>query len=306
MILRDRSQSVNRPVYPAVAEPLYWRAGKENTPARPGGTPADGISERMQNMNSPAYNNIRIAAIGSAVLLISSCAQVDSDVLRTAGIHADIRVEATGTGSTNIVVDLTVGSGITATQVDLASSDVLTATAGGQVQTFSQKEDITGDLEYRASFPFDTADTLLTVSLDRLDDVDAPNSYVTLATPITITAPTNGASFGASSNMDVTWNAVQTVNGTIGFYIDVSCPTTVGTSSASWGSSRIPDDGIESVSITNLVNQATANGNYPLTGNCNGAVHLVRTNTGSIDSHLGGGSISATYEQTIGFVISNS
>ena len=73
-----------------------------------------------------------------AFSFVYGCARVESEDVRTTGIHADIDVEGNRNGTTTVVVDLNVGSGIGATDLELAGSDRLTATANGSTQVLSK------------------------------------------------------------------------------------------------------------------------------------------------------------------------
>ena len=127
-----------------------------------------------------------------ASLAVTGCSSesTDSSNVKTAGIYADLSVDADSSSNAVVEAALKVGGSSSNTYLELVSGDVLTASNGIHTQTMTRIG--SGNwVRYRATLP-DTplnSDSQFTISLTRAADTDAPSSSVSLAPVISITQP---------------------------------------------------------------------------------------------------------------------
>ncbi len=222
--------------------------------------------------------------------LLVGCSSTESDNVKTDGIRAEIKVIATGNSSTKVEVTLYVGSGVGGSQLELTSSDSLTAFANGEEHTLTRVDDILSTY-YETAFSGDSVNTQFLVSFTRSEDTSAPSSTVMLPDPFGITS---------EQNLDFQFNDVVTLNWTPTADGDLSFSFTYICSLEGGGSSRIsiagdssPDDGTYRFQLSDLPDNATS---------CDGTVILERSQAGSLDPNFGeGGFIRGIQRRTYSF-----
>lgn len=230
------------------------------------------------------------------ILTIYSCANSDSEDIRTSGIHATMTVTAAAGAGTEVVVHLTVGSGLGANDLDLSRGDELSATAQNVTQVLT-RQNRAGIIKYLTQFDFNDSRTVVRVALNRADDSDAPNSYVTLPDVIEIISPSLASipEFDASNIVEVVWT--QSVIATrMSVTAKVQCVKLDAASiddvlvfQPSRREAQL-DSGVASFDLTSLVNDARIDRTQP----CAGTMMLSRQNRGVLDPNFGeGGSIQA-------------
>jgi len=89
--------------------------------------------------------------------------------------------------------------------VRLPDDDALIATAAGQVKQMRWTIDPVGGGQYASSLTQLDGGTVITISLSRGNDGDAPNSQATMPEPLEVTAPVAGQSVTAGDALLVTW-----------------------------------------------------------------------------------------------------
>lgn len=249
--------------------------------------------------------NSKFIVKGVAVLIFltcvisTGCSKTDSANVTTKAIFADIKIVGNSKGTTDVFVDLDVGSGLNGTDLELSDGDSLTATANGQTQILSKSSNIM-NIEYITTFDTNEADMEVTVSFTRENGLSAPDSKATLPAPFTLTAPTDGDLFGLNDPVIFEWLPVDETS-RIGIVSIYTCQntdaegtlTTIGTGI----SERIVDNGFTSYTMRELFGTSS-----PETYNrgCTLELEVSRSRAGSIDSHFGeGGRIIAKQSETL-------
>jgi hypothetical protein len=236
--------------------------------------------------------------IGAA--LLSGCSNTTSDNVATQGINADIDVFANGSGSTFVDAELEVGDGLGGTSLQLVAGDRLTVTANGIQKTMTEDASIIGRFRYEASFDFDDAGTMFTVSFSRNNGINAPNSNVTLPEGFVVQSPQSNDVFSLADDVPIQW----TPNGTtISPDIDVSlsCTTTSGiVFTASQDVAISGDTGVASLPIAAVIPIGTLD----TTRLCEGEVYFSRWRRGNLDPAYGeGGDITAEHIERAQFFV---
>jgi hypothetical protein len=146
------------------------------------------------------------AASALVPIFLASCADTESENVRTEGVHAEIEVIADGSGNTDIDAQLEVGSrGELATQLDLSNGDALVAYADGEERTLTKVEELLG-IHYVTTFNFASPNIEFRVALLRNEDTSAPNSTVLLPDPFNITGPNDNQTFARNADIVTTWD----------------------------------------------------------------------------------------------------
>ena len=244
-------------------------------------------------MNRPVY-------IMFATVALCGCSNTTSDNVATAGINADIDVFANGSGRTFVDVELEVGDGLGGTSLELVAGDQLTVTANGIQKTMTEDASVIGRFRYEATFDFDDAGTMFTVSFSRNNGVNAPNSNVLLPEGFIVQSPLNNDVFGQAQDIPIQW----TPNGTsITPDIDVSlsCTTTSGVVfTASENVTLSGDTGVANLPVASVIPFGTLDE----TRLCDGEVHFSRWRRGNLDSNYGeGGDITAEHIERAQFFV---
>lgn len=143
-------------------------------------------------------------------ITLAACSQAKSGDIKTDAIHADIRIDATGDGSSRARTTLTVGGATSTTYLELTDGDTLIATAG-TTQQVQQRGTALGVIWYDTSFSTAAADTPYKIAFIRTgaagscNATSAPNSHVTLPAPFSLTAPIAGTAVARTAAIAVTW-----------------------------------------------------------------------------------------------------
>jgi len=243
--------------------------------------------------------NTRLCILIGAVL-ISGCSSTTSDNVTTEGINADIDVFANGSGRTFVDAELEVGDGLGGTSLQLVAGDRLTVTANGIQKTMTEDASIIGRFRYEASFDFDDAGTMFTVSFSRNNGVNAPNSNVTLPEGFVVQSPQGNDVFSQADDVPIQW----TPNGTTitpDIDVSLSCTTTGGVVfTASQDVATSGDTGVASLPIASVIPIGTLD----TTRLCEGEVHFSRWRRGNLDPAYGeGGDITAEHIERAQFFV---
>lgn len=144
--------------------------------------------------------NLKTGLFCVGLLLLSACTEtVDSKNIRTAGIAALLRADATTDSATVVTATLKVGGASSNTYVDLAGGDRIFATGGdSRVEMQSQ-----GAGKYEAEFNTAAADTEFLVDLQREEDDDAPASVGKLPGPFSMVVP--NMTMSRAKDIVITW-----------------------------------------------------------------------------------------------------
>jgi len=233
-------------------------------------------------------------------VLLGGCSSTTSDNVTTEGINADIDVFANGSGSTFVDAELEVGDGLGGTSLQLVAGDSLTVTANGIQKTMTEDESIIGRFRYEASFDFDDAGTMFTVSFSRNKGKNAPNSNVTLPEGFVVQSPQSNDVFSQADNVPIQW----TPNGTTitpDIDVSLSCTMTGGIIfTASQDVATSGDTGVASLPVASVIPIGTLD----TTRLCEGEVHFSRWRRGNLDPAYGeGGDITAEHIERAQFFV---
>jgi hypothetical protein len=232
--------------------------------------------------------------------LCSGCSSTTSDNVTTEGINADIDVFANGSGSTFVDAELEVGDGLGGTSLELVAGDSLTVTANGIQKTMTEDASIIGRFRYEASFDFDDAGTMFTVSFSRNNGTNAPNSNVTLPAGFVVQSPQSNDVFNQADDVPIQW----TPNGTTitpDIDVSLSCTTMSGiVFTASQDVATSGDTGVASLPVASVIPIGTLD----TTRLCEGEVHFSRWRRGNLDPAYGeGGDITAEHIERAQFFV---
>jgi hypothetical protein len=222
---------------------------------------------------------IRVAVV---VLFGAGCTPTDSDAVTTANLYADIQVLTTGSGGSTVSAALFSHRDgdppLNFETIRLVGDDLLSATSNGH-SVVMDESDLVVEYQYDAAFETADAGQSFEVNLDRVTDVSAPHSSVTLPAPF---APDMPAAASRSAPLTIKWSPSGSAD-------PISIHFT-GCASAELGT--IADTGTVTVPAGAIVAD-------PSTATCDLAVELSRTRAGFLDPAYGqGGSIVATQQRT--------
>jgi hypothetical protein len=219
--------------------------------------------------------------------------KVDSEDVRTSGIHAEFDVLATGNAKAVASGKLTVGTGDTS--LVLTGADELEVT----VADISKKMSRDGDY-YRATFSGEAGGTLFTFAFNRGDEDEvAPDSNVTLPDPFTLTGPGTTTEVSRATGVTATWDVsttadpmTWTLEGACLFKTDGSVPTD--------GTVTLKGDDFNT---TPSAEDAVADDNDD-SENCTATLCIFRKRTGTLDAAFDkyGGSVKAVQQRCTKFV----
>lgn len=233
--------------------------------------------------------------------MFSGCSNTTSENVTTQGIHADIDVFANGTGTTFVDAELEVGNdGLGRTSLELSPGDRLTVTANGIQKAMIEDMSVIGRFRYEASFDFDDAGTLFTVSFARDNGVNAPNSNVTLPDGFLVQSPTSNDVLSQADSIPIAW----TPSGT-GIVPDIdvslSCTTNSGIAFEDTDSVTLSSDsGVASLPVAAVIPIGTLDTSRL----CEGEVRFSRWRRGNLDPSYGeGGSITAEHIERAQFFV---
>ena len=245
-------------------------------------------------MNDYRYCILCLAAI-------SGCSNTSSENVTTQGIHADIDVVADGSGMTVVTAELEVGSGgLGRTSLELGSGDSLAVMANGIQKAMTENSSILGQFSYTASFDFDNADTMFTVSFSRVGGMSAPGSNVALPDGFLVQSPTASDIYRTNENIRIVWtpagtSIVPTIN------VSLSCTLTSGLRMSAFETvSLSSDSGVAALPVAAVM----PNGPLDSSRLCEGSVLLLRWRRGNLDPNYGeGGQITAEQSERAQFFV---
>ena len=221
------------------------------------------------------------------------CEAVDSQDVLTSGVYADLDVTANGTGLSVVQAVLRVGGKHSNAYLSLSGDDELTATADGDTRTLVEVP--LGEYrEYTTDFQFDAADTEFQVSFVRTVDAGAPNSVLTLPSPLELTAPVEGSTFSRSSEaILVEWSDSGSSDAmrweAEGDCIDFARGDIDG------------DEGVQTLEVDTL-ESAWADVEADEEGHCEVTLSLWRSRNGTVDTGFGEGGVAKAHQvRTIEF-----
>ncbi len=231
----------------------------------------------------------------SAMVCVVGCSQTDSDNIKTSGMRADIHVSAWEEGATEVIVNLSVGSGgIGGTEVELSSGDSLVARAFGETKTLRKKSDLLG-IHYETAFASSAGSEAVVVAFNRADGDGAPNSTVVLPQSFMVAGPSSGQELDADEVLMFSWSPTSTTGTfSIKTFIDCSYDDNQDETVAVLDieTITIEDDGAYDIYVSDLL--ASLQNQLPNSGLCDLKVTFTRRNTGELDPGFEeGGSISA-------------
>ena len=233
----------------------------------------------------------KLFALLTLAFVVSGCGSTSSENVKTQGIRAEIDVVAAGNGTTEVTVQLEVGSGgIGRTMLDLGPRDSLTVIANGIQKNLIKDVSVFGRISYVATYNFDDANTKFRVLFKRADGTNAPDSNVKLPPGFVVQVPTSSTVFAGSGNIDVVW-APSGTSIVPSVRITLTCTRLNGVRVSS--SDSIPlstDSGTASIPVAAVI----PNGVLDTAQLCEGTVTLSRWRKGNLDPNYGeGGSIEA-------------
>lgn len=213
--------------------------------------------------------------------LAAGCTPVDSNVVDTANLRADLQVLSTGDGSSTVYAWLFSHKDgdppLNEETIRLVDDDAITAISNGS-SIAMQEADLGVEYRYDATFASAEPDQSYEIALARSAEIGAPDSYVTLPDPFTLTGPTTAS---RSAPLTITW----TPGGSDQISINVT-----GCASAQLG--PLPDTGTATFPVGAMVAD-------PSDATCDLAFDVSRTRTGTLDRAYGqGGSIVAIQRRT--------
>lgn len=257
----------------------------------------------MKHINAKYIAKAKIALILFACVLstgCSGCSETESENVTTNGIYADIEVIGNSNDTTDVIVDLNVGSGLGGTDLELSDGDRLTASTNGQTHTLSKSENLV-NIEYITTFDANAADMAFTVSFTRENGINAEDSRVTLPAPFTLITPTDGETFAIDDPVIFEWSPADE-NSRMEISSVYTCrqhtdtegtATTIGTGVGG----RIADNGSATYTMRQLMGTSNPE-NYNL--GCTIDIELSRNKAGTIDSNFGeGGQIIAKQSRSL-------
>lgn len=240
-------------------------------------------------------NSLWTILIATALI---GCAEIDSEHLRTSGFHADITVTAND-DSTIVSTRLNTSNAIDADHINLTAGDQLTASIPGRSIVLHQRVS-----SYSATFDGSNENTEINVSLNRLNDKDAPNSRVVVPEQFELAAPDSGETFYDGDNLTFVWSPSDpTTSVTVTLSIDCQVFDENGIPSGSrFGRGvSVPNTGIHTVSINELLNSYGGGlDQLSAPGSCSMEATVKRVNEGTLDRALmQGGRIRASREKSV-------
>ncbi len=223
-----------------------------------------------------------------ACTALAGCLSVDSSSITTQGMHADLSVEADGTGQSLASAELTVGGDLSNVYVDLVGGDQLVASEGQVSRAMARHNDVLGRVWYQAVLPADAEGTEFHIALERsAGGVSAPDSVAVLPAGFDVTAPAPGTSHSRGAPLAVTWQPGRADAVTI--QVSGFCIVPAAFAVPSWATS-----------YTIGASQLRALDGQPPDGSCDIAIVIVRKRAGGVDPAYGeGGSFEARQVRSV-------
>jgi len=229
------------------------------------------------------------------LVIVTGCADTESENVKTTGVRAEIEVVANGSGNTDIDVQLEVGSGgELATQLELSNGDSLIAYANGEERTLTKVNKLLG-IHYVTTFNFDSPNIEFRVELLRNNDQSAPNSTVLLPDPFAITDPVGNEVFARNADILTTWDPQGFSDHSMKVVYELYCSNgnSISTSRTERNVSDIGQYSINAVEVLgSLANQPSSQ------SGCDLDIIVSRTRYGNLDPNYGeGGYIKASQKR---------
>jgi len=171
--------------------------------------------------------NIQRWLIGVSLVslgLMVGCSSTDSNVVDTAGVFAELEVNASGDGQSEVVATLHVGSAGSTNFLKLAGGDALRAfmihaTTGGETQATMDEHAFGGATWYNTTFSTQEADTGFRVEFDRggTGKKSALSSTATLPTPFVLSSKSGATTFSRTDTTEflAIWDPFDFTSGDI-------------------------------------------------------------------------------------------
>lgn len=218
---------------------------------------------------------------------------VDSEDIRTSGIHAEFTVLATGNAKAVASAKLTVGTGDTS--LILTGEDKLVATSADVTKTLTRDGDY-----YRGTFNGEAGDTEYSFAFNRGDaDETAPDSSVTLPDPFTLVGPAASDPISRAAEVTVTWDA-SAASDPMSWKLDGRCLFST--------DGEIPTDGTLTLAGKDFnptpSAEDAATDDKDDSENCTATLCIERKRTGTLDAAFDkyGGEIYAVQRRCVKFV----
>lgn len=248
------------------------------------------------------YREFRAIVAISLLVLLGACGTVESENVKSEGIHADIDVVAEGEGSTYVSARLEVGDdGVLRTTLKMTSGDRLMAYAGGVAQQMSRSKSLLYGTSYVTTFPFAGGGTEFKVSLEREDFTDARNSKVILPAAFTITTTPDKTYSDLDDPVKTRWEPRRDDRMKIRYALE--CVDANGFLHIGKYTRSISDRGKHVMTVAEILAQARRNV-YDYSNGCSLTITVMRIRSGKIDRNYGeGGRISALQQRRISATI---
>ncbi len=227
------------------------------------------------------------------VIALASCQPVDSEDINSSGIYADIEVVSSLSTHADVNVSFRSSSKSNASYIELTANDNLATSSNNQIKFFS-KDNFLNKITYSANFNDVADEASFTVSLERPNDISAPNSSVSLPKEMQITLPASAHVFTPDQQLDIAWSPAR-INQLIDIQFVVTCDD-----NTTRTISGLNDDGTYSISIDALIADSAISNN----NDCHISIGLTRTHRGSIDTNYGkGGKITAKTTRSLNVIV---
>jgi hypothetical protein len=232
-----------------------------------------------------------VLALLLTMLFNIGCSKVDSADLKTHGFYADYTARDNGS-SVRVTANFSTSSFSNDT-IKLSYGDNVAATLGGQTKGLIESTNIFGQYTYSATFNTSGAEQTVTINFERLNDISAPNSTVTLPAAFSLSSPAQGTVYTITNNsaINVVWAPTSSATSMFVAF-DGNCMTPTGATSFGSGYRVQPDTGSYSITVNQLLQDFIANEKTPPASisSCNSVnISLTRTVYGVIDSNFGKG-----------------
>ncbi|PHI39003.1 hypothetical protein CBQ28_00350 [Pseudoalteromonas sp. GCY] len=231
----------------------------------------------------------RFSVIASSIIIASlvgcSTESTQSDVVKTEGIWADIRVTSNGEGS-RVVTEFNLNSSSGA-NVILSDGDSVRATLGNERKILVKDSDLF-DVDYQGYFTATAKNSELTLEFIRDKENEKLTSRVKLPAPIKLYSPVSER-FNRNDNILVEWREESDINTKLFLEFKSFCTKTTGDSSLISFESEILESGGQ---YKILLSELTGFDDDALdkTKPCDTTVTLFRTRKGAIDPKFKSGS----------------
>lgn len=219
------------------------------------------------------------------------CSKVDSADLKTHGFYADYSARDYGS-SVRVTANFSTSSFSNDT-IKLSYGDSVAATLGGSIKGMTESTNIFGQYTYSATFNTSGSDQTVTIDFERLNDISAPNSYVTIPSAFSISSPANNTVYTKTndSTISVVWAPVSSTLATFVSFRG-NCITPDGATSFSTGQNVQANIGSYGITVGQLLQEFIANEKNPpasITSCSSVEIELTRSANGVIDSNFGQG-----------------